>query len=181
MNRKSLLTILLFGLLLLVILGGFGSSARSSKPRSAAPQPRAGSGLDGQNESNTEAQSQDADDEQDPDLPPGTRGSIDKEAYLRMRDEYIALRRGIEPGRPCDPRERGKAIEQMKGQEDQVSGKNSWFGSVASLFGFDLNAGPMWTAIGPAPLPNGSGGAVSGRATSIAVDPTNSNRVYLGQ
>src|ERR1700730_7077544 len=115
MKRTRLLMILLVGLLLL-FMGGFGSSARSSKPRSGVPQPPAGSGPREQNESNTEAQSQDADDEQDPDLPPGTRGSIDKQTYLRMRDQYIALRRGVEPGRPFDLRARGRAIEQMEGE-----------------------------------------------------------------
>ena len=40
---------------------------------------------------------------------------------------------------------------------------------------------PTWTAIGPAPLPNGSGNQrVTGRVTSVVVDPTNSNKVYLG-
>src|SRR5437763_8348300 len=55
-----------------------------------------------------------------------------------------------------------------------------------------LNAGPSWTAIGPAPIPNGqtdpanangisqTQSPVSGRTTAIAVDPTNSNIAYVG-
>jgi hypothetical protein len=44
-------------------------------------------------------------------------------------------------------------------------------------------AGPSWTAIGPAPIPNGQTSptnAVSGRVTAIAVDPTDPNVVYVG-
>ena len=35
--------------------------------------------------------------EQDPDLPPGMRNS-DKNTYMRLREEYVARLRGIEPG-----------------------------------------------------------------------------------
>src|SRR5439155_19055609 len=44
-------------------------------------------------------------------------------------------------------------------------------------------AGGAWTPIGPLTLPNGVGnssGPTSGRVTAIAVDPTNSQKVYLG-
>src|SRR6185436_3677959 len=44
-------------------------------------------------------------------------------------------------------------------------------------------AGGAWTPIGPLTLPNGVGsstGPTSGRVTSIAVDPTNANKVYVG-
>src|SRR5262249_20220990 len=41
-----------------------------------------------------------------------------------------------------------------------------------------------WAQIGPAPIPNGqtqtTTTAVSGRTTCIAVDPTNSNNIYVG-
>ena len=42
---------------------------------------------------------------------------------------------------------------------------------------------PQWTALGPAPIPNGQvAGAlpVSGRVTSFVIDPNNSNKLYLG-
>src|SRR5437763_1416036 len=52
--------------------------------------------------------------------------------------------------------------------------------------------GPAWTALGPAPIPNGqtipadvngislTHPPVSGRVTSVAIDPANSNKVYAG-
>src|SRR6185369_15482633 len=43
---------------------------------------------------------------------------------------------------------------------------------------------PAWTELGPKPLPNGqlqiTNAPVTGRATCIAIDPTNASRVYLG-
>ncbi|HYR76212.1 MAG TPA: hypothetical protein VEM96_10250 [Pyrinomonadaceae bacterium] len=180
MKRTRLLIIPAVGLFLFFMVAGFGFSGSSAKPKDPTGRPRVQSYRPEQNESNTEAQSPDADDEQDPDLPPGTRGSIDKETYLRMRDEYIALRRGIEPGRPFDPRARGRAIEQMEDQELELSGKNSFLGKIASFLGINVNAGPVWTELGPAPLPNGVGGFFSGRVTAVVVDPTNPNTVYVG-
>src|SRR5437870_10127002 len=52
--------------------------------------------------------------------------------------------------------------------------------------------GPAWTALGPAPIPNGqtipadvngislTHTPVSGRVTSVAIDPANANVVYVG-
>src|SRR5438045_2219893 len=45
-----------------------------------------------------------------------------------------------------------------------------------------------WSPLGPSPLPNGqtqgttgfNGNPVSGRVTSIVIDPTNKNTVYVG-
>src|SRR2546428_12433005 len=54
----------------------------------------------------TEAARQGAEsDQEDPDLPPGAR--MDRETYLRLRDEYVLALRGIEPGKPFDPSARG--------------------------------------------------------------------------
>ncbi|HEY6045254.1 MAG TPA: hypothetical protein VIU65_01555, partial [Pyrinomonadaceae bacterium] len=36
----------------------------------------------------------------DPDRPAGTGEEFDEGSYLRLRDEYFALRRGVEIGRP---------------------------------------------------------------------------------
>ncbi len=113
----------------------------------------------------------DNNEEADADLPPRLRGTIDKETYLRLRAEHIGRLRGLEPGFPLDPSRRVQAIQQM--QTQLAFRPNS--PSVVS-----------WTALGPSPLPNGqtqqSGATapVSGRATAIVVDPTNSNNVYLG-
>src|SRR5207248_128995 len=52
--------------------------------------------------------------------------------------------------------------------------------------------GPAWTALGPAPIPNGqtipadvngvslTQAPVSGRVTAVAIDPANANIVYVG-
>src|SRR4030095_4374414 len=51
----------------------------------------------------------------DPDVRPGTR--INKEKYLKLRNEYFAMLRGYEPDRPFDSMARGRAIRAMEGQE----------------------------------------------------------------
>src|SRR5439155_17299865 len=55
-----------------------------------------------------------------------------------------------------------------------------------------LIVGPAWTAIGPAPIPNGqtepadangislTQAPVSGRLTAVAIDPTDPNTAYVG-
>src|SRR6266851_8750459 len=187
--KLTKLTGFLVGLLLLFLLAGPGPSASSSASSSDSNKSAARfidqqKRTDERTESNAAAQNktgtQDSEDDSDPDMPPGTRGSIDKETYLRMRDEYIALRRGIEPGRPFDPEARGRAIEKMEEQQNQLESgpKSSGFDRLAAFFGIGPSAGPAWTALGPAPLPNGFGGAVTGRITAVVVDPTNSNTVY---
>src|SRR5260370_29765629 len=107
--------------------------------------------------------------------------NIDRETYLRLRDEYVARRRGIEPGRPFDPAVRGRAIEQMERQEKGRLIDSILNGGAPPPEGVDA----AWTAIGPITIPNGqalnnSNIAVTGRVTSIAVDPANASKVYLG-
>src|SRR6266404_6681460 len=184
MKRTQLVIILVAGLFVFFTLGGFGSHASNSKPEnqgngtlaplsrpSIEPSDKGAAGTKEESASpKNEAPSSDTrrvgaedEDSEDPDLGK-FHGKIDHDTYLRMRDEFIALKRGIEPGRPFDPGARGRAIEQMQGQEEQLSGKNSFFGSIANFIGIELNAGPTWTPLGPAPLPNGQvtgGGAVS--------------------
>ena len=92
--------------------------------------------------------------------------------YLRLRDEYIARLRGIETDRFANPLWRESAVETRFTEEKQRN-------QAAP------NAAPAWTVIGPDSVPNGQaldGGdtTVSGRVTAIAVDPTNSSKVYLG-
>jgi hypothetical protein len=196
MKRPNFLIIAVVCLFVLFMLGGFGSRASNSKHGNRAvgspsPIPPSSSDPDKRAEASAKAgaagpatQSADGEDEDsDPDLGK-FQSTIDRDKYLRMRDEFIALKRGIEPGRPFDPRARGRAIEQMQGQESEASGKNSIFGSIANFLGIELNAGPSWTPLGPAPLfLNGSGNpasSFSGRVTAVVVDPTNPNIVYLG-
>ena len=127
-----------------------------------------------------------AEEETDPDLPKGRRSNINETAYLRLRDEYIARLRGIEPGRPFDPGARGRAIRQMEEVQEQRAQdtKNSFFNKLTSVFGSETPLASVWTELGPRPLPNGSAQSgivpVSGRATAVVVDPTNPNKVYLG-
>ena len=98
--------------------------------------------------------------------------------YLRLRDEYIGMRRGIDPQRGLpDPRLRERAIDQVKRQEQPLGSQ-----SITSVGEVEPSGvGGSWTPLGPAPLPNGfSGVPVSGRTVAIAIDPTNPNIVYLG-
>jgi hypothetical protein len=149
------------------MIWSFGSSAATSKPNSPEQNPPR------QEPSSSVFADED---ENEPDADLGKFGSrIDREQYLRERDEYIARKRGIEPGRPFDPTLRGRAIEQMERQE-----KNS---RLESIVNGDLTpaSGGAWTPIGPLTLPNGVGSSpTSGRVTAIAVDPSNSQKVYLG-
>ncbi len=115
-------------------------------------------------------------DEEDPDLPPGMAGKIDKEAYLRARGDYFDMLRGRDGDVPVDARE--KAIRQMEKQERLLrtsgrSGTNSPLVDTAN-----------WVFIGPNPIPlgqtQGTRVPVSGRTISIAVHPTNPDIVYVG-
>ncbi len=118
--------------------------------------------------------------EYDPDLPSDVKG-INKEDYLRQREDYNSLRRGLERGRPFDPRARGRAIQIMEMQEAlQVEKAKLYSRGVPGFFGLAPTDIPVWTALGPAPLPNGALGGFTGRVTAVVVDPTNSNKVYLG-
>ncbi len=118
-------------------------------------------------------------DENEPDADLGKFGSsTSREKWLEERDQYIARKRGIEPGRPFDPSLRVQAVEQMQRQE-----KSS---KLESIVNGDITpaAGGTWTPIGPLTLPNGVGsssGPTSGRVTAIAIDPnSNGQTVYLG-
>jgi len=115
---------------------------------------------------------QDPEGEEDPDLPPGMAGKIDKEAYLRARGDYIDMLRGRDQAVPEGARE--KAIQKMDTQERLMSRTRS-----SSL----VNT-TDWVFLGPNPIPQGqTQGArvpVSGRTISIAVHPTDPNTVYVG-
>lgn len=123
--------------------------------------------------------------EQDPDMPkgrPGGFGGLDKQTYLRLRDEYISRRRGLEPGLPFDVEARGRAIQQMQIQETFIAEAAKRLQANGPNGTFEPNATTAvnWLPIGPAPLPTGFGGFWTGRVTSIVVDPTNSNTIYVG-
>lgn len=169
MKRKTLATIVITFLLLFMMIWSFGSSAANQantpeQKREAEPEQSKGVFED--------------EDENEPDADLGKFGSrIDRGAYLEARDEYIARKRGIEPGRPFDPSLRGRAIEQMERQE-----KNRRLDAIING-NLTPAAGGAWSPIGPLTLPNGivnNSGPTSGRVTAIVVDPVNVNKVYLG-
>lgn len=167
MKRKTFATLLVLAFLVVLMIWSFGSSAANKVNVPPAS-------LSGTDASNNIFANEDQD-EVDPDLGKHA-GRIDREDYLRLRDEYIARKRGIEPGQPFNPELRNQAINQMERQE-----KGRRLESLVSGGSLSPAAGGVWTAIGPAPLPNGiTAGATSGRVTSIAVDPTNPSKVYLG-
>jgi hypothetical protein len=104
---------------------------------------------------------------EDPDVP-RFLGNIDKETFLRLRDQEIWSLRGFDDAKrlPYNPRQR--AIEFFERQRK-----------------INVLANQVtWTEIGPRPIPNGQTQSVTnpvtGRATALAIDPTNNSRIYLG-
>src|SRR5712691_2649883 len=59
----------------------------------------------------------------DPDLPAKRfmRKGIDKEEYLRLRDEYIASLRGLDPAHPLNPELRVEALNQRESQQAELA------------------------------------------------------------
>lgn len=105
----------------------------------------------------------------DADIPAKFRTRITPEAYHQLRANYLNLLRGL----PADPALRNAAVR-MRNQ--QLNALRAPGGNAGAPI-------PAWTAIGPSPIPNGQvvgGLAVSGRVTAFAIDPGNSNKVYLG-
>ncbi|MET0624294.1 MAG: HYR domain-containing protein [Pyrinomonadaceae bacterium] len=117
---------------------------------------------------------------EDPDLPPGMSGKIDKATYLRLRADYVNLRRGRPHTLPFNPRER--ALEKMKKQENDKKARRLLEGRFS--LAASLAADPEWRSLGPKPIPNGQTSAgsvpVSGRTIAIAVHPTDPDTVYVG-
>ena len=111
--------------------------------------------------------------DEDPDLPPGMAGKVDKGAYLRARGDYFDMLRGRTGEVPEGARE--KAIRQMERQEAQMKRTSSPSTLVNTT---------DWVFIGPNPIPlgqtQGTRVAVSGRTISIAVHPTDPDTVYVG-
>ena len=91
------------------------------------------------------------------DIPPFARGLIDEETYLRLRDELIAIKRGL-PDLLLHLGARTSAIRQLEQQEKflrslqaeskRLAGKAGAGASIAGSI-------PTWTPLGPAPIPNG--------------------------
>ena len=117
-----------------------------------------------------------ADENEDPDLPPGMSGKVDKEAYLRARGDYFDMLRGREGEVSEGARER--AIQQMERQEKVLKSR-----PAATLVRSLVNI-TDWAFIGPNPIPlgqtQGTRVPVSGRTISIAIHPTDPDTVYVG-
>jgi hypothetical protein len=116
----------------------------------------------------------------DPDLPRFMSGEVDREDYLRRREAWLNRRRGLHPGAQFDPAARGRAIQKMELQEGLSGTRNKRFAQES----FNSPNTATWSSMGPAPIPNGQTQnlvkPVSGRVTSIAINPSNTNIVYVG-
>jgi hypothetical protein len=118
---------------------------------------------------------EDAGENDDPDLPPGMAGKIDKESYLRARGDYIDMIRGRDAEVPQNARE--EAIVEMSRQEKVLQRRVSQ-GLLPAVNTSD------WVFLGPAPIPLGQTSTtrvpVSGRTIAIAIHPTDPDTVYVG-
>src|SRR6266403_5259824 len=109
MKHRTISICLVTALLLFLMVWSFGSSAANDRGKGiAADQP--------QTDEAAVPQQKEEDEFVDADLGKWGR-NIDRDDYLRRRDEYIGRKRGIEPGRPFDPEMRNRAIQQMDRQE----------------------------------------------------------------
>src|SRR6516162_4539023 len=102
--KRTTLILLLFALFVFFVLWSFGSSAATRKPTARGQQDPSPENISNVKPAHSAPQTgQSSNDEVDPDLPRRLSGKIDKATYLQMREEYIARRRGVEPGLPYDP------------------------------------------------------------------------------
>jgi hypothetical protein len=156
-----------------------GSSSKSTSKDAQTERQRAAEKASAKTASTQTTVQEDEGD--DPDMPATLGGKIDRATYLRLREAYIARIRGIDLKNPPDPRLRVHAIRTMEQQEQQML---SLSGAGGTSTPFSGKVGPIWTEIGPSPIPNGqtspSEVAVSGRVSAIAVHPTNPNIIYVG-
>ena len=107
----------------------------------------------------------------DADISPKFRRLITPEEYHRLRNQHLNLLRGL----PADPSLREAAV---RTRDRQISQRNLEAPSGPAVF-----SPGAWASIGPNPIPNGqvTGAlAVGGRVTAFAIDPANTNKVYLG-
>ena len=95
MKRNTLATIVITVLLLFLMAWSFGSSA-ANNANEAERKPEAEQKSDAEKKSSGVFADED---ENEPDADLGKWGSnINRDEYLEARDEYIARKRGIEPG-----------------------------------------------------------------------------------
>ncbi|MCU1268035.1 MAG: trypsin domain protein [Acidobacteria bacterium] len=117
------------------------------------------------------------DEANDPDLPPGHHGPFDEAGYIRQREAFIALLRGVDPLRPADPNARGRAIAKFDAQMTAMRMAHAVGPNQPVAF-------PNWVELGPNPIPLGQTTTtrvnVVGRISAIEIDPTDPNKVYVG-
>src|SRR4029453_14587383 len=90
---------------------------------------------------------EDPEGEEDPDLPPGMTGKVDKEAYLRARGDYFDMLRGRDQEVAEGARE--KATRQMEKQEGQKKANGRFANNSPTVDPTN------WAFIGPNPIPLG--------------------------
>jgi hypothetical protein len=123
----------------------------------------------------------------DVDVPRIIKNRIDKSDYLRRRSRLIGLKRGLNDLPAFGRRNpRAEAIRQMQLRQRQgglLKVTEEQFNAL-QMPALNMAVAGTWTAIGPAPIPNGqtSGTStpVSGRVVSIAIHPTNPDILYVG-
>src|ERR1700738_192089 len=132
--------VLVTGLLLFLMVWSFGSLAASGNSLDLARHSTEA------NESSvfTQDQGNEAKDD-DADLGKWARQGVDRDEYLRLRDEYIARNGGFEPGHPFDPNMRGRAIDQMERQEKNRKIESLVNGSLTPPIGVTAAWTPNWS------------------------------------
>lgn len=108
-------------------------------------------------------------DEDEPDLP-GNSVKIDKAEYWNLRNEQIAMWRGVDTATQGS---RSLAIIDMKRSEAERNARRAARGERRT-------AVQQWHPLGPAPIPVNASTSYSGRVVALAVHPTNPNIVYAG-
>ena len=127
----------------------------------------------------------------DPDVPRLARRLVDRMEYLNARGAYVARVRGLDPEQPFDATARSRALAAMERQIQSLGADGARASDGASPSAAAAGSTTVWTAIGPAPIPNGQVTQptavptplvvpVSGRATALDVHPTDPKIVYLG-
>ena len=107
-------------------------------------------------------------DEDEPDMPSFLKGNLSKEDFMRLKAEYFGLLRGLDTAQRDS---RPKAVQQMELSERQIAQERSQTDQLSAQ---------RWRPLGPAPIPVTASVSYSGRASAIAVHPTNPDIVYVG-
>ncbi len=135
----------------------------------------------------------DLDQQEDVDSGRYGRNGLSFRDYLMRREQMINLLRGLPFNVPGNPRL--QALEKLRQQEAALlrtpqpaaGGSGGAGANGPSSSSAPLIPTPAWTSIGPAPIPEGqtnlidaTRNPVSGRVLTIAVHPTDPNKVYVG-